>query len=84
MQLMGLVLGDGCFRVGLRGGQGRGLGRGGGLLFGGGALVGDAGLVLVGRVLVGYEGGRGFLQARGTQSVNACGWIRSKNKKKKK
>lgn len=57
MQLMGLVLGDGCFRVCLRGSQGRHLGHGGGILFGGGALVGDAGLVLVGRVLVGYEGG---------------------------
>lgn len=70
MQLMGLVLGDGCFRVSLRGGQGRDLGCGGGLLFGGGELVGDAGLVLIGRVLVGYEGGRGFLQARGTQRMN--------------
>lgn len=72
MQLMGLVLGDGCFRVSLRGGQGRDLTSGRGLLFGGGAFLADAGLVLVRCVFVGDEGGRGFLQAKGTDSMKAC------------
>lgn len=66
MQLMGLVLGDGCLRVSLRRSQGRDLGGRGLLLFGGGALLGDARLGIVRRVLVGYERSRGFLQAEGS------------------
>lgn len=66
MQLMGLVLGDGCLRVSLRRSQRRGLGGSGVLLFGGGALLGDARLGIVRRVLVGYERSRGFLQAEGS------------------
>lgn len=69
MQLMGLVLGDGCFRVSLRGGQGRDLGSGRTLLFGERTLVGDARLVLVRRVFIGNEGGGGFLQARRAHSA---------------
>lgn len=66
---MGLVLGDGRLGVRLRGSQRRDLGGGGrALLPGGGALLhrgGDALVGVVGRVLVGYERGRGFLEAEG-------------------
>lgn len=65
MQLMGLVLGDGCFYIGLGGSQRRDLCRRV-LLFRGGALLcrgSDARLGVVRCVLVGDEWGRGFLQA---------------------
>lgn len=66
MQLMGLVLGEGCFCVCLRRSQRRDLGDRRALLSGGGALLRWRGNALVGvirRVLVGYERSRGFLQA---------------------
>lgn len=66
MQLMGLVLGDGCFCICLRWSQRRDLGGRQALLSGGGALRCWHGNALVGiirRVLVGYEWSRGFLQA---------------------
>lgn len=66
MQLMGLVLAEGCLRISLRRSQRRDLGGRGVFLFRGGALLGDARLGVVRRVLVGYERSRGFLQAEGS------------------
>lgn len=76
MQLMGLVLGDGCLCICLWGSQRRDLGGRRALLSRGGALPCWRGYALVGiirRVLVGYERSGGFLQAdqRVTEEANA-------------
>lgn len=66
MQLMGRVLGDGCFCICLQGSQRWDLGDRRALLSRGGAPPrwrSDALVGIIRRVLVGYEWSRGFLQA---------------------